>query len=75
MASPDSSPSPFTIAVGARIGAYEVRACLGAGDMGELYRARDTRLGREVALNLRGWTPPPRTCLDIAAQIADGLAG
>jgi hypothetical protein len=37
---------------GARLGPYEVLSPLGAGGMGEVYRARDTRLGREVAIKV-----------------------
>ena len=38
--------------VGARLGAYEITSPLGAGGMGEVYRARDTNLNREVAIKV-----------------------
>ena len=40
------------LAPGTRLGAYDVRALIGAGGMGEVYRARDTKLNRDVALKI-----------------------
>ena len=38
--------------VGSRLGHYDVTAKIGEGDMGEVYRARDTKLDRDVALKV-----------------------
>ena len=45
-----SASKPSTLSPGARFGSYEILQQLGAGGMGEVYRARDTRLDREVAI-------------------------
>src|SRR5262245_39270280 len=42
----------MSLAAGARLGPYEVLVPIGAGGMGEVYRARDARLSRSVALKV-----------------------
>ena len=51
MASESPKIGDTSLAIGNRVGAYEIMAPLGAGGMGEVYRARDTRLHRDVAVS------------------------
>jgi eukaryotic-like serine/threonine-protein kinase len=63
-------------AVGSRIGPYEIEALLGRGGMGEVYRARDTRLNRPVAVKFlsdRLADPAARRRFQREAQMASSL--
>ena len=65
------------LASGSSLGRYEIHSAIGAGGMGEIYRARDTRLGREIALKVlpnelasrRGWLQR----FEQEARLASGL--
>src|SRR5215469_12340397 len=55
----------MALALGTKLGPYEIKALLGAGGMGEVYRASDSRLGRDVALKVL-----PETFARDAARMA-----
>jgi len=65
----------MTLAPGTKLGQYEILAPLGAGSMGEVYRARDSRLNREVAIKvLPTLTDPDRLArFEIEAKAAGAL--
>ena len=65
-----------TLEPGARLGPYSVVALIGAGGMGEVYRARDPRLGREVAIKVlspRAGSGDPTQRLDREARAVAAL--
>ncbi len=42
----------MSLSPGTRVGSYEIVSAIGAGGMGEVYRARDSRLNRDVAIKV-----------------------
>jgi len=68
----------MTLAAGTRLGPYEILSSLGAGGMGEVYRARDTRLSREVAVKVlpshRAPTPEARERFEREARTISQLS-
>lgn len=66
------------LAAGSRLGPYEIQAPLGSGGMGEVYRARDTRLGRTVAVKVlpayAAANPDRRRRFEHEARAASALA-
>ena len=67
----------MTLAAGTRLGVYEIVDALGAGGMGEVYRARDTRLNRTVAIKVLSSAlaadPPLRDRFDREARAIASL--
>ena len=55
----------MSLSLGSRLGPYEVTALIGQGGMGEVYRAHDTKLGRDVA---------PKVLPDVFADDPERLA-
>ena len=51
----------MAISVGSQLGAYEITALIGEGGMGRVFRARDAKLGRDVALKVlpEAWSQDP----------------
>ena len=67
----------MSLSAGKRLGAYEILSPIGAGGMGEVYRARDTRLGRDVAIKVlpseRASDPERRRRFEQEARSASAL--
>jgi serine/threonine protein kinase len=66
----------LALTLGTRLGAYEVTAAIGEGGMGQVYRARDTKLNRDVALKLLpdAFASDPDRLARFTRKAADGEA-
>jgi serine/threonine protein kinase len=54
-----------------RVGPYEILSRIGAGGMGEVWRARDTRIGRDVAIKI----PPPEFASSVVSNQTTATSG
>jgi serine/threonine protein kinase len=59
----------MALPIGSRLGAFEVVSSLGAGGMGDVYRARDTRLERMVAIEVLPSVAIPYWGEEMAARL------
>jgi len=61
---PPTPGTPMPLPAGTSLGPYEILAAIGAGGMGEVFKARDTRLDRVVAIkaSVRRSRPTPTVC-------------
>ena len=57
----------MSLPLGSRLGPYEIIGLLGAGGMGEVYRALDTRLNRQIAIKV---LPPISRTIEIACVVS-----
>jgi hypothetical protein len=75
---PQGSNLVMTITPGTQLGPYSIVALLGAGGMGEVYRARDTRLGRDVAIKVlspdHSAKPEARARFETEARMVSALS-
>ena len=61
-------PSPAALPTGTRLAHYEIAGLVGTGGMGQVYRAHDLKLQRDIALKLQCWSKvvvwnaPPFCC-------------
>ncbi len=65
----------MSLPAGTRLGPYEILAPLGAGGMGEVYKARDTRLERDVAIKVLAQDLSPSAEVRQRFELPDETAG